>query len=224
MANNANLTVADSSSFKYKSTLLGKPTNIIINNVEALDGNNPIWKNAQIIVPLKYISPFFRSLEMPLINTKLYIQLNFTNHSVISTVDAAESTTFKITKTKLYVPVVTLNTEDNNKLNQLLESELGDSRTNPKSKDNKFKRIVYWNQYKSKIDDVIQPHNNNNFKRTLLDTAIPGVNKLFVMGFNDNAENPAGNPPVIKIILIELKAIVTENIFYRELILKITMF
>ena len=70
LPNNADLTVADSLSFKYKSNLLGKPTNIVTNNinVEVLDGGNPIWKNAQIIVPLKYISYFFRLLELPLIN------------------------------------------------------------------------------------------------------------------------------------------------------------
>ena len=81
----------------------------------------------------------------------------------------------------MYVPVVTLKTEDNNKLNQLLDTE--------------FKRTVYWNEYKSKIEDVIQPHNNNNFKRTLLDAAIPGINRSFVMGFNDNVENPVNNNP-----------------------------
>ena len=102
-----------SSSFSYKSGLLGKPTNLV-NNVLP-DNTNPVWKNAQIIVLLKYISSFFRSLEIPLINTKLYIQLSWTKNSVISTVDGANSTTFKITKTELYVPVVTLKTEDNNR-------------------------------------------------------------------------------------------------------------
>ena len=53
---------------------------------------------------------------------------------------------FKITKTELYVPVVTLNTEDKNKLNKLLDTE--------------FKRKVYWNEYESKIEDVTQDANN----------------------------------------------------------------
>ena len=88
------------------------------------------------MVPLKYISYFFRSLELPLKNKKLYIQLNYTKYSVIS--NAAGDSTFKITKTKLYVPVVSLKTEDNNKVNQLLDSE--------------FKRTVYWNEYKSKVE------------------------------------------------------------------------
>ena len=114
-ANNANLTDA-SSSFSCYSGLSGKPNNL--NAAGALPANtNPIWKNTQIIVPLKYNSSFFRSLELPLINTKLYIQLSYTKHSVIS--DAAAASIFKVTKTELYVPVVTLKTEGNNRLNQL---------------------------------------------------------------------------------------------------------
>ena len=80
--------------------------------------------------------------------------------------------------------MVTLKTDHNNKLNQLL--------------DTKFKRTVYWNEYASKIETVTQAHNDNNFKRTLLDTATPGVNRLLVMGFNDNTNLDANpnNPPV----------------------------
>ena len=59
------------------------------------------------MVPLKYISSFFRSLELPLINTRLYIQLNYTKNSVISTGGHDDASTFKITKTELYVPVAT---------------------------------------------------------------------------------------------------------------------
>ena len=60
LPNNANLTVSGSSSFKYKSDLLGKPTNIgINNNVEVLNDANTICKNAQVIVPLKYVSSLY---------------------------------------------------------------------------------------------------------------------------------------------------------------------
>ena len=64
LENNEDLIVV-SSSFNYKSDLLG-------NSTDAGDGNR-IWKNTQIIVPLRYISSFFRSLEMPLTKTKLDI-------------------------------------------------------------------------------------------------------------------------------------------------------
>ena len=91
LKNNASLTVDDSSSFKYKSDLLGPATNTRIDNTvnRVLNANeaNPIWKNARVIVPLKYVSSFIRSLELPLINAKLNIQLNYTKYSVISTVE-----------------------------------------------------------------------------------------------------------------------------------------
>ena len=72
--------------------------------------------------------------------------------------------------TDLHVPVVTLNTENNNKLTKLLSEG--------------FKRSVIWNEYKTKIETIRQ--NDNNFKRTLLDSGFQGVNRLFMMGFNNN--------------------------------------
>ena len=95
----------NSSSFEYKSNLLGKPTNIDPNDNTRLIGANAEWKNAQIIVPLKYISSFFRSLKTPLSNRKLPIQLNYTESSVISNI--VGNSTFKMTKIELYLPVVT---------------------------------------------------------------------------------------------------------------------
>ena len=61
----------DSSSFKYKSSLLGNPV--------AADGN-AVLRNAKIVVPLKYLFNFFRTLEMPLINCKNYLELNWTKN------------------------------------------------------------------------------------------------------------------------------------------------
>ena len=85
-------------------------------------------------------------------------------------------TTFQIAKTQLYVSVVTLNTADNTKLNKLLETS--------------FKRSVFWNEYKSKIQTVTQEQNDNNFIRILLDSSFQGVNRLFVMGFNNIDNDP----------------------------------
>ena len=50
---------------------------------------NRLFLNAQIAVPLKYLSNFFRSLEMRLINCKLHRELNWTKNSVMSNVSAA---------------------------------------------------------------------------------------------------------------------------------------
>ena len=60
-------------------------------------------------VPLKYLSNFWRSLEMPLINCKIHLELNSTKTCVMS--DIAVDRVFKTTNTKLYVPIVTLSTK-----------------------------------------------------------------------------------------------------------------
>ena len=66
-ANNADLTIDNSQSFKYKATLLGKTAD---NN----DGKSFV-KDAKIVLPLKYLSNFWRSLEMPLIKCKVHLEL-----------------------------------------------------------------------------------------------------------------------------------------------------
>ena len=58
LPDNANLTVAGSNSFKYKLILLERPNNLNNDGTAALN-NRAEWKNAQIIVALKYISSFF---------------------------------------------------------------------------------------------------------------------------------------------------------------------
>ena len=66
-------------------------------------------------MPLKYLSNFFRSLEMSLINCEIHLELYWNNNCVMygdndNAGGANRETTFKITSTKLYVPVVTLST------------------------------------------------------------------------------------------------------------------
>ena len=97
--NPADVTTADSSLFKYISNILGNP---------AADG---VLKNVKIAVPLRYLSNFWRSLEMPLISCKIHLEINWTKECVMSNI--AGATTFKITSTKLYVSIVTLSTKDN---------------------------------------------------------------------------------------------------------------
>ena len=68
----------DSSSFKYKSNLLkGMTTRDVAANVNPdIANDHRLWLNAQIVVALKYISSFFRSAEMILLNCKIHLELN----------------------------------------------------------------------------------------------------------------------------------------------------
>ena len=64
--------------------------------------DNGVFKDLKIALPLKYLSNFWRSLEMPLINCKIHLELNWTKDSIMSTI---ADTTFEITNTKLYVAI-----------------------------------------------------------------------------------------------------------------------
>ena len=90
------LTTDTSSSFKYKANLLGNPE---------LDGLIA-KRSVKVVVPLKYLSNFFRSLEMPLINCKIKLNLTLKKECVLS--NQAGAGVFIINDTKMYVPVVTL--------------------------------------------------------------------------------------------------------------------
>ena len=122
------------------------------------------------MVPLKYLSNFWRTLEMPLINCEINLILTWSSTCVIvSTNIANQVATFEITDTKLYVPVVTLSTQENAKLLQQLKSG--------------FKRVITWNKYLSKPELLAQNSNLNH----LVEPSFQGVNRLFVLAFeNDN--------------------------------------
>ena len=124
-----------------KIKLLGNP--VIDNNIGKT--------NVKIVVPLKYLSNFFRSLEMPLINCKIKSNLTWKKECVLS--NQAGDAIFIINDTKLYVPVVTLSKEDNK---NFIEQQ---------NKD--FQRSIYWNEYKTKEKDEDQ--NANVFKDITLD-------------------------------------------------------
>ena len=167
------LTAADSSTFKYQIGLIQKQLTTENGHLARVNaGADPnfnvahrFWKNIKIVVPLKYVSNFFTSLELHWINTKLYMELNWTKCTVLSSIN--QNSIFQITKGELYIPVVTLNTENNNKLSGLLNKG--------------FERTVIWNKYKSKIEKLNITANDNNFKRATLDTSFQGVSRLLLL-------------------------------------------
>ena len=140
----------------------------------------------KIVVPVKYFSNFFRSLEMPLINCKIHLELNWSNNCVMHGADTYaggdnannREITFKITSTRLYVPIVTLSTKDNVNLTKQLNEG--------------FKRSVYWNEHKSKIET--KEANDQTLTRFRLNASFQRVNRFFALAFNDTTENIAGNP------------------------------
>ena len=132
------------SSFKYKSSFITNRNGV------------------KIAVPLKYLSNFWRLLEMPLINCKVELSLKWYENCILSS--AGTAATFAITDTKLYVPIVTLKTEDNAKLSKLLNEG--------------FKRSIYWNKYKIIFKDY-----NNEYIRERLDDSFLWVSRLYVLAY-----------------------------------------
>ena len=159
------LTVTNSSSFNYKVSLLGNPV---------LDGNIT-KRSVKVVVPLKYLSNFFRSLEMPLINCKIKLNLTWKKECVLST-DAGDAV-FIINDTKMYVPVVNLSKEDNK---DFIEQQ-----------NKRFQRSIYWNEYKTK--EINENADANVFKYISLDPSFQGVNRLFLMAYNRENGQPTRN-------------------------------
>ena len=149
-------------SFKYKADLIG--------NTE----NNGTKNGVKIAVPLKYLSNFWRSLEMRLINCKVELILKWYERCLLT---AAATATFRITDAKLYVPIVTLSIEDNSKLTKLLNEG--------------FERPIYWNEYKVIPNKTVERAAVNDVKytRELLDSSWQGVKRLFVLAYNNTAGN-----------------------------------
>ena len=91
-------------SFKFKVKITGKT-------------GNGGTKDVEIMVPLKYLSKFWRTLETPLINCEVNVILTWSSSCIlIATVNPNQNATFAITDTKLYVPVVTLSTQEDTKI------------------------------------------------------------------------------------------------------------
>ena len=143
-------------SFNFKAKLTGKT------------GNNGT-KDVEIMVPLKYLSNFWRTLEMPLINCEVNLILTWSSTCVlVATNIPNQNATFAITDTKLHVPIVTLSTQENTKFLQQLKSG--------------FKRIINWNKYLSKPELLVQNPNLNH----LVEPSFQGVNRLFVLAFEND--------------------------------------
>ena len=122
-------------SFKYKASIIG--------NVE----NKGTKYGVKIAVPLKYLSNFWRPLEMLLMNCKIEFSLKWIEKGLLTVANIA---IFKITDAKLYVPIVTLSAEDNATHSTLISK--------------RFKRTVYWNKYNVIGNKIVEIPDSNEEK------------------------------------------------------------
>ena len=166
----------DSKSFDYRRSITGK-----------LEGNNT-EKEVEIVVPLKYLINFWGTLDMPLINCEINLILTWSENCVLTSkatrdavpaqggnpavtrVNNPTNARFKITDTKLYVPVVTLSTKDDNNFLEQLKSG--------------FKRTIKWNKYRSEMTNQTKTNHLNH----LIDPTFIKVNRLFVLSFENEED------------------------------------
>ena len=166
-----NYSIRGSKSFDYKTIITGR-----------LQGSNA-GKEIEIVALLKHLSNFWETLDIPLVNCEINLILTWSENCVVTSkatrdadpdadpavaaVNNPANATFKITDTKLYLPVVTLSTEDDNKLSEQLKTG--------------FKRTIKWNKYRSEMSNQTKTNNLN----CLIDPAFSKVNRLFVLSFEN---------------------------------------
>ena len=160
--NDANAT----DSFNFKTKITRKTADNNDNN-----GNIAGRVDVEIMVPLKYLSKFWKTLEMSLINCEVELILTWSANCVLiyTNVDI-QVPTFTITEANLYVPVVTLSTQDTAKLLQQLKSS--------------FKRTISWNKDLQKPELITQNANLNHliersFQRSFESDAQRTCNKRY---------------------------------------------
>ena len=184
---------SSSESFKYKTSITRNTYNVDekITDADGHEVNNPkydakkVGKNEpEVVISLTHFSNFWRSLNIPLINSEAELILTWSKNCVLTdmitkyaednnpAIVAPLGLEFQITDTKLYVPVVTLSKENDIKLLEQLKSG--------------FKKTIKWDKYRSQM--TIQPQSNNlNY---IIDPTFTNVNRLFVFSF---ARNVLGN-------------------------------
>ena len=179
----------DSESFKYKTSITGNTYNVSLTIID--DGGNPVpnpdydankegENKTEVVISLKHLSNFWRSLEMPLINCELEVIVTWSKNCALAdmAVDADANPAivgpagleFQITDTKLYVPVVTLSAIDVNNFLEQLKS--------------RFKRTIKWNKYRSEMTN----QNKTNHLNNLIDLTFTKVNRLFVLSFENEED------------------------------------
>ena len=141
---------------------------------------------------LKYLSNFWRTLNIPLTNCEVSLTLTWFENCVLTSkatrevdpdadpevagINIPTNADFKITDCKLYVPVVTLSAENDNKLLKQLKTG--------------FKRTIKWNKYRTEMSNQTK-NNNLNY---LIDPTCTNVNRLFVLSFqNENDRTSFSN-------------------------------
>ena len=134
---------------------------------------------------------------MPLISSEVNLILTWSKNCVIFS--ETGETKFAITERKLYVPFVTLSSQDNEKLLQQLKSG--------------FKRTINWNKYKSSVKTFAQ----NRYLNHLINPTFQGVNRLFVLSFeNENDRTSHSTYYLPKVEIKDYNVVIDGKNFFDQ--------
>ena len=180
-----NIKVVNSDTFKHKNKIIGNPHDVDA-GAQGYDVNKNGTQEVELAIPLKYLSNFWRALNIPLISCEVFLELKWNKNCVITSLEQGDSgggnrdnaptgATLAINDCKLYVPAVTLSKDDEIKLLTNLKPA--------------FKREIIWNKYRSQM--TTEAVNNN--LNILIDPTFTNVNIFFALAYQ-NADDRQSYP------------------------------
>ena len=199
--NNAiNIYIRNPKSFDYKTKI-----------IESLDVGEDEKEDVEIGIPLKYLGNFWRSLDITLINCEITLVLSWYKECVLvgrafrgppaaaaNRINSPTSSKFERTDCKLYVPMVTLSAENDNKLLEQLKSG--------------FRITIKWNKYISQMSN----QNKNNNLNYLTDPTFSNVNRLFVLSFEKEDDRTSYYKYYLPSVEIkDYHALIDSNAFFE---------
>ena len=147
--------IKNSTSFKNKCSIIGKTRNN--------DNDDDNTKDVEIVVPLKHLSNFWRTLYMPLFNFEVSLALTWSKDCVLADVITTAAGTQGI-------PLAITSTQDDNELFAKLTAG--------------FTRTIKWNKYRSEMTNQVKT-NKLNYS---IDPKFSKVNRLFVLSFKNEGD------------------------------------
>ena len=196
-----NISIRNSKSFHYKTEIIG-----------SLDAGEDEKEDVTIAIPLTYLGNFWRRLDIPLINCEITLILSWYKECVLvvgrafrgspaaaaNCINSPTSAKFEITDCKLYVPVVTLSAENENKLLEQLKSG--------------FRITIKWNKYMSQMSN----QNKNNNLNYLIDLTFSNVNRLFVLSFENEDDRTSYHKYYVPSVEIkDYNVLIDGNAFFE---------
>ena len=209
-----NIRVVNSETFKYKNKVIRNRY-----NVDAGAAGYHADKNGtelvELAIPLKYSGNFSRALNMPLISCEVSLELKWNKNCIITSLEqraldapatgrdgAPTGATLAINDCKLYIPVVTLSTDDEIKLLTNLKSG--------------FTREIIWNKYRSQMSTEAI---NNNLN-ILIDPTFTNVNRLFVLAYQNDDDRQSFSQFYLPKVMVKDFNVIIDKLAFCDLPIK----